>query len=221
LCFDDAGNPTKYLNDFTQSEINFKPRHLGRILSQGADNLDKFHDFCFDDTGNPTKYLSDFIKAEFKPKFLSKVLHGADGNMADICSALKDFHAVCFNEDGSKTECLNNFTRAGFTLYNLSRILSLSGANAASNLSNFHKLCFYKRKKYLSHFLAEKELFTLDQLSNQLLCGAGLKICSVYKKLYKLCFDKTGTRTEYLNSITEGYANDNIISLLYEKIRKD
>lgn len=154
-------------------------------------------------------------KEGFKPKKLSKILHGSGAN---ICFALKNFHDVCFDETGNKTQLLDDFYEAGFRPGYLSNILSMAGNNAASILRNFHKSCFNK-ENHLGHFLGGKKLFTPKDLS-KILYGVGINICPTFKKLHDLCFDKAGNATKYLKNLNKNNLPNKILDILHEEVRK-
>lgn len=62
---------------------------------------------------------------------------------------------------------------------------------------------FYGRnKKYLNHFLIEKEGFIPKNLS-KILHGAGANICSALKDFHDVCFDETGNKTQLLDDFYE------------------
>ncbi|XP_052745699.1 uncharacterized protein LOC112045794 isoform X1 [Bicyclus anynana] len=212
-CFNEKREKTKFLDDFLKA--GFKPRDLCGMLSAAANSLIKFHDFCF--MAETEKYLNHFLieKEGFRPKNLSKILHGSGAN---ICSALKDFHDVCFDEIGNKTRLLDDFYEAGFTPGDLSNVLSLAGNNAACNLRKFHKSCFNK-ENYLHSFLDGNKLFTPKYLS-KILYGVGINICPMFKKLHDLCFDKAGNTTKYIKNLIKNNPPNRILDILYEEIRK-
>jgi len=142
-------------------------------------------------------------------------LHGARAN---IYSALIDFHDVCFDEKGNRTQILDDFYNAGFVLSYLANILSMAGNNAAPMLRNFHESCF-NNENYLSHFLAEGELFTPKNLS-KILHGVGINIRPTFEKLHDLCFDKAGYKTKYLkNLIKSDQRRHEIRNILCERVR--
>ncbi|XP_037935032.1 uncharacterized protein LOC119669277 [Teleopsis dalmanni] len=212
VCFNNDGNRTKLLDDFYKA--GFRPCDLCSILSGAADCIEKFHDFCF--VGETKKYLNHFLndKKGFTLINLCNIMHGVRAN---ICSALKDFHDVCFDEVGNKTQLLADFRKVGFKYSYLSNILSMSGNNATSILKSFHKVYFYK-ENHLNHFLAEKELFTPKGLS-KILHGIGLNICPTLEKLYDLCFNKAGNKTEYLSNLIKNNQHE-MFNILYKKVRK-
>ena len=71
----------------------------------------------------------------------------------------------------------------------------------------------------MNHFLAEEELFTPKNLS-KILSGLGLDICPTFAKLHDFCFDKVGSKTNYLKKLIKNNPSDKILELLYEKVRK-
>ncbi|MGL9779791.1 MAG: hypothetical protein ACR5K5_06150, partial [Wolbachia sp.] len=213
VCFNKKREKTKLLGDFCNA--GFRMCDLCSILSGAADSLEKFHDFCFIE--ETKKYLNRFVneKKGFTLSNVSEILHGAKAN---ICSAFKDFHDVCFDETGKRTQLLDDFYDTGFMPSDLSNILCMAGNNATSILRNFHESCFNK-KNYLSHFLAEKKLFTPKNLS-KILDRIGLNICPTFEKLHDLCFDKAGNKTNYLNNLIENNPPKEILDILYQKVRK-
>ncbi|GFS67295.1 uncharacterized protein NPIL_608511 [Nephila pilipes] len=213
VCFDDEGEITELLDDFYRAD--FDPYDLCNILSRASDSIKEFHDFCF--TKKTKKYLSRFLdkKDGFTVSNLCNILHGAENK---VCSALKDFSDVCFDEAGNRAHLLDEFYNIGFMPNDLSFILSMAGNNAASILRDFHKSCFNK-ENYLNHFIAVGTLFTPKGLS-KILIGVGTKVCSVFESLHDICFDKAGNKTKYLNDLIKGNPLNEIIDMLYRKVRK-
>ena len=200
LWFDAEGNKTQYLQHFVKKkngEESFTLHNLSGMLSRAGANVkdafEKLHSVCFYDKGERTELLDDFYKAGFKPSNLSCMLSGSGVRTS---STLKKLHSVCFTEKRKKTKLLDDLCKAGFRPCDLCSILS----GAADSLEKFHDFCFIaETKKYLYHFLNEKNGGFAPSNLSRILHGAKANICSALKNFHDVCFDKMGNKTQLLD----------------------
>ncbi|XP_076247865.1 uncharacterized protein LOC143187534 [Calliopsis andreniformis] len=216
LWLDEQGNKKQYLKHFVEKKDereSFTMHNLSGILSGTGTNttnaFEKLHNVFFNDDGERTRLLNDFYNAGFKPSNLSSLLCRAGIRAPSI---LERLHNVCFDEAGNKTQLLDDFCNAGFRPCDLCSILS----GAANSLEDFYHFCFIERtKKYLNHFLNEKESFTLSQLCN-ILHGAEANICSALKDFYDVCFDEAGNKTQLLDDFHRaGFTSSDLSKILF------
>ncbi|GBM02222.1 hypothetical protein AVEN_108786-1 [Araneus ventricosus] len=214
IFFHEQGNKRQHLKHFfkKKDEESFTLHNLSSMLSGAGANVkdafEKLHSVCFDDKGKRTELLDDFYNAGFRPGNLSCMSCRAGVHASSI---LKRLHSICFNEKREKTKLLDDFYNVGFRPDNLCNILS----GAADSLKKFHDFCFVgETKKYLNHFLNEKEGFTLKNLSN-ILHGARANICSALKDFHDVCFDETGNKTQLLDDFHEaGFRSNDLSNIL-------
>ncbi|KAL7637414.1 UNVERIFIED_CONTAM: hypothetical protein RMT77_012142 [Armadillidium vulgare] len=215
LWFDVEGKKKRHLKHFIKKkneEKSFTIHNLSGILNGAGANVkdafEKLHSVCFNNKGKKTGLLNDFYNADFEPSNLSCILCGAGAHASSI---LKRLHSVCFDDEGEKTGLLDDFYNAGFRPGDLCNILS----GAADSLKEFHDFCFTgETKKYLNHFLNEKEGFTLSNLSD-ILHGTRANICPVLKDFHDVCFDETGNKTQLLDYFyNAGFRSDDLSNIL-------
>ncbi|MBC6685960.1 hypothetical protein H9I48_01665 [Wolbachia pipientis] len=215
LWFDVEGKKKQHLKHFIKKkneEKSFTIHNLSSILNGAGANVkdafEKLHSVCFNNKGKRTGLLDDFYNADFEPSNLSCILCGAGARASFI---LKRLHSVCFDDEGERTGLLDDFYNAGFRPGDLCNILSA----AADSLKEFHDFCFTgETKKYLNHFLNEKEGFTLSNLSD-ILHGTRANICPVLKDFHDVCFDETGNKTQLLDDFyNAGFRSDDLSNIL-------
>ncbi|XP_076288080.1 uncharacterized protein LOC143212793 isoform X3 [Lasioglossum baleicum] len=215
LWFDVEGKKKQHLKHFIKKkneEKSFTIHNLSSILNGAGANVkdafEKLHSICFNNKGKRTGLLDDFYNADFEPSNLSCILCGTGARASSI---LKRLHSVCFDDEGKRTGLLDDFYNAGFRPGDLCNILSA----AADSLKEFHDFCFTgETKKYLNHFLNEKEGFTLSNLSD-ILHGTRANICPVLKDFHDVCFDETGNKTQLLDYFyNAGFRSDDLSNIL-------
>ncbi|XP_036321782.1 uncharacterized protein LOC118735880 [Rhagoletis pomonella] len=215
LWFDVEGKKKQHLKHFIKKnneEKSFTIHNLSSILNGAGANVkdafEKLHSVCFNNKGERTVLLDDFYNADFEPSNLSCILCGAGVRASSI---LKRLHCVCFDHEGKRTGLLDDFYNAGFRPGDLSNILS----GAVDSLKEFHDFCFTgETKKYLNHFLNEKEGFTLSNLSD-ILHGTRANVCPVLKDFHDVCFDETGNKTQLLDDFyNAGFRSDDLSNTL-------